>query len=352
MATQILDLKTLKATEVFTGEKPTLESLIEIVRKEVAGFKPDLSTDKSRKEIGSLAAKVASSKVALDNLGKDYVAEVKAKIAPIDVMRKNMREELDELKVEARKPLTEWEDQEKQKAEEIEIKIQEIKSYANYSDLSADEFNKIIDKVNAIHIDEAFGNRVGHASITKDQTLEILNVRMQARMSYEKEQAELAKLRAQQKKRDEEDAIRREKEHAEAKEKARQDREAQIAKDAAANSKREAQEADERAQQAEDDRLQSEKDAKYREECLQKEAVEREEKAKADAIENERLRVECQRKLDAEDTAKREANKKHRGAINKKALEAFVIIGLSKIDARKAVEAIAKHTIPNVAIHY
>jgi ABC-type Zn uptake system ZnuABC Zn-binding protein ZnuA len=59
------------------------------------------------------------SKTYIDNAGKDLVAELKALPKQIDESRRVVRERLDALKDEVRRPLTEWEaEQERIKAEE------------------------------------------------------------------------------------------------------------------------------------------------------------------------------------------------------------------------------------------
>ncbi|MGQ4865984.1 hypothetical protein ACOQOO_26480, partial [Enterobacter kobei] len=66
-----------------------------------------------------MAHKVARSKTYIDNAGKDLVAELKALPKQIDESRRIVRERLDALKDEVRRPLTEWEaEQERIKAEE------------------------------------------------------------------------------------------------------------------------------------------------------------------------------------------------------------------------------------------
>jgi len=110
------------AIAVFTGEAMD-ETLIKI-EKEVLSFVPDTSTAKGRKEIASLANKVAKSKVALDGAGKTLVSDWKSKAKLVDVSRKTARDFLDNLKVKVRLPLTEWENEEKRKQEEAELKAE------------------------------------------------------------------------------------------------------------------------------------------------------------------------------------------------------------------------------------
>jgi len=86
-----------------------LHKLLLAIHNEVEGLVPDTSTAKGRAEIKSLAAKVASSKTLLDDIGKDAVADLKKKPALIDAARKVARDDLDALKIKIRQPLTDWE---------------------------------------------------------------------------------------------------------------------------------------------------------------------------------------------------------------------------------------------------
>ncbi|GHK50441.1 hypothetical protein KPZU09_01770 [Klebsiella pneumoniae] len=106
------------AMAVFTNNDQ-LDPLIEAIEQEARSLVPDVTTKKGRDAIASMAHKVARSKTYIDNAGKDLVAELKALPKQIDESRRVVRERLDALKDEVRRPLTEWEaEQERIKAEE------------------------------------------------------------------------------------------------------------------------------------------------------------------------------------------------------------------------------------------
>ena len=94
------------------GADAVLSALKEEVRKVAAML--DISTPSGREAIASLAYKVARSKTALDEKGKELVGAIKKQSGEIDAERKRVRDELDALKDEVRKPLTDWEDAEKE----------------------------------------------------------------------------------------------------------------------------------------------------------------------------------------------------------------------------------------------
>ncbi|HFD8278951.1 TPA: hypothetical protein ACF6GX_005728, partial [Raoultella ornithinolytica] len=116
--TDLVVIEKKNAMAVFTSNDQ-LDPLIEAIEKEARSLVPDVTTKKGRDAIASMAHKVARSKTYIDNAGKDLVAELKALPKQIDESRRVVRERLDALKDEVRRPLTEWEaEQERIKAEE------------------------------------------------------------------------------------------------------------------------------------------------------------------------------------------------------------------------------------------
>jgi len=98
-----------------------MDKLLKEVESKAMAHVPDLSTDQGRKDIASMAHKVARSKTLLDDLGKEAVADWTAKTKRVNGIRKTARDFLDGLKDRVRKPLTDWDvEQAKIKAEEDE----------------------------------------------------------------------------------------------------------------------------------------------------------------------------------------------------------------------------------------
>ena len=115
--TDLVVLEKSSAMAVFTNNEQ-LDPIIEKIEKEARSLVPYVTTKKGRDAIASMAYKVARSKTYIDNAGKDLVAELKALPNQIDESRRIVRERLDALKVEVRRPLTEWEaEQERMVAE-------------------------------------------------------------------------------------------------------------------------------------------------------------------------------------------------------------------------------------------
>lgn len=329
-----------------------LDPYLAQIKAEIDGFTADVSTKKGRDAIASIAHKVARSKTALDNIGKDLVAELKDVPKKIDAERKRMRDLLDQWKDEVRQPLTEWEEAEDARVARHKTGIEIIEQASATHDFSAYTLRLTRASIETTVIDEAWEEFESEAHRAKAKTLEALNTAIEAREKYEAEQAELAKLRA-------EAAAREQKE-----------REERIAREAAERAQREAEakaqaereaviRREQEAKAAAESRELELKLAAERAEREKAEAIQREQQAKADAerraaeaVAAEQRRVAAQQAADAEEAKRRERDKAHKTAVNRGALEAFVAGGLSEECAKQAVTLIAKRAIPAVTITY
>lgn len=330
-----------------------LDPYIEKVRAEVSGHVPDLTTRKGREEIASLAFKVRKSKTALDSLGKKLVDDLKEIPKKIDAERKRMRDALDALAEEVRHPLTEWEEADEERIAKHKSGIEWFSLRAEENrDLDSSEIKASLAEVDARIVDESWEEFEAEAHRAKAKAIESLTAALAAREKYEAEQAELAELRrkqAEQEQKDREAEIARQ-----AAEKAKADAEAaaQAERDAAA--RREAQ-AKAAAEQAEREKLEAIERQKHAEARAEAEKLAAEKRAQ-EAAESARLaEIERQRREKEQAEAEqreREADKKHKAAVNNAALAAFVAKGLPEDCAKKTVVLIAKGEIPGIKIQY
>ena len=90
-----------------------LDAFIAKIREEVANAPKDISTEAGRKEIASLAYKIAKSKTALVKLGKESVDEYQKIIKSVTAERNRGEAALQEIQDNVRKPLTDWENADK-----------------------------------------------------------------------------------------------------------------------------------------------------------------------------------------------------------------------------------------------
>src|ERR1700676_4896268 len=99
----IIDTDALTPATVFAPGG--VEGILSKIETEVRAIDRDISTPDGRENVKSLAYKVARSKTALDEMGKELVSGIKTQAATIDAERRTIRDRLDALKEEVRGPL-------------------------------------------------------------------------------------------------------------------------------------------------------------------------------------------------------------------------------------------------------
>lgn len=323
-----------------------LESILTRIEADARAMVPDISTAKGRGTIASLASKVAKAKTYLDGLGKDYTADLKRQTGAVDAERKAMRERLDALKAEVRRPLDEWEQIEKDRVEAIKARLL-VFGYEVSQGLPSAVYANGLAEVEAIAVDDSFAEFRDEAQQAKDACL-----------------YRLSRMHTDAKAREEEQA-RQEAEAEAARAKAQQEREERIAREAAERATREAQakaEADRvaaaKAQAAaiEAQRLaveQAERKAREAEESARHEAAMAKARAEA-AVEQERARSEAERVAKEQAEAKRQADMAHRDRIHKDIILDVedVMAGWTCMNTSQLIDAIDSGKIRHVRIIY
>ncbi len=113
-------------SEIFKpgGSQP----FVQAVQEHVARLKPqlDISTETGREFIRSTAYKITRTKTYAFAKAKELSGALKARAKEIDTEANDMSNELTKLSHETRRPLTEWEDRDKERAGAFEIKLGEI----------------------------------------------------------------------------------------------------------------------------------------------------------------------------------------------------------------------------------
>lgn len=343
------------AVQVFSAENG-LDPYLAAIRAEIDGFIPDISTVKGRKEIASIAYKVAQSKSALDNMGKELVAELKDVPRKIDAERKRMRDLLDMWKDEVRKPLTDWQNAEHARVDGHKATIGRITLFRQQQYFQSGNIQEAIDSLNSIFIDDSMQEFELEATREHKQSLEFLSQLLIDMQKREAEQAELERLRK------------------EAAEREQKEREERIAREAAEQARINA----ERSAAAEQQRIKDEAERKEREAALaieraqrekaeaelrEQQAKERAERERAQAEENARIAAENARQEEirrqqqeqqriADEQAAREKDRKHKAAVNNQILADLMAQGLPEECAKNAIRAIASGKVSNVSIRY
>lgn len=331
---EIMDLVVIEkknAMAVFTNNDQ-LDPLIEAIEKEARSLVPDVTTKKGRDAIASMAHKVARSKTYIDNAGKDLVAELKALPKQIDESRRVVRERLDALKDEVRRPLTEWE------AEQERIKAEEAMNALH---------------AEALAMNEEFDRQLA-ARIESDHEMALL-----MNDAFDREQAE-KKAEAERQRIAREEEIKRqaeEKAKREAAEKAQREidaaaareREAILAKERAERERIEAQQRAEREQREAAERAEREKQAAV--EAERRKAQEEADRIRREAEQREQARL-AEEKRKAEEEARRAADVEHRRGINTAAVQALIDQGIPYEWAKACIIAVALGKVPATTIKY
>lgn len=321
---EIMDLVVIEkknAMAVFTNNDQ-LDPLIEAIEKEARSLVPDVTTKKGRDAIASMAHKVARSKTYIDNAGKDLVAELKALPKQIDESRRVVRERLDALKDEVRRPLTEWE------AEQERIKAEEAMNALH---------------AEALAMNEEFDRQLA-ARIESDHEMALL-----MNDAFDREQAE-KKAEAERQRIAREEEIKR---LAEEKAKREAAEQAQREIDAAAAREREAILAKERAEREQKEaaeRAEREKQAAV--EAERRKAQEEADRIRREAEQREQARLAEERRK-ADEQARREADVKHRKAVGVEVVKALMAnTSLTRDQAIEVLTAVKDGRIPHTGISY
>lgn len=321
---EIMDLVVIEkknAMAVFTNNDQ-LDPLIEAIEKEARSLVPDVTTKKGRDAIASMAHKVARSKTYIDNAGKDLVAELKALPKQIDESRRVVRERLDALKDEVRRPLTEWEtEQERIKAEEA---------------------------MNALHaealvMNEEFDRQLA-ARIESDHEMALL-----MNDAFDREQADKA-AEAERQRIAHEEEIKRLAAAAAAREveqRAQREREEAAHREAVLKAQ---------AEQAERDRIAAEQKAEADKqaaiEAERRKAQEQADRIRREAEQREQARL-AEEKRKADEQARREADVKHRKTVGTDIVKALMAnTSLTRDQAIEVLTAIKDGNIPHTGISY
>jgi len=336
------------ATEIqpavlFGNNHETLEGLLQKIKKEVSSIVPDVKTAKGRKEITANVSRVTKSKTLLDKVGKEYNAAQKELLKSFDSRRKHAFTFLEDLQKEVRKPLTEWEDKEKDRVAKCEVVISAFikagEDSENWMNYTAKELGDLMVVIEEITITKRLAEFEEEAEIAKKEAIKKITSAIEQREKYDSEQKELAEMRKKMEELD--------RKNFEADQKAQAERNAQQ-KIIDANKEAEAAKQREElaAQQAEKDK----------EEALKQAAIDVENAAKA-----ERDRIETEKQAEIEAEKKRAANKTHKGKINRAIVKILIDDSkaydtgesvLTENQVKRIVTLIAQNKVPNIKISY
>jgi len=359
--------------------------IIEEIKNLVADFEPDLTTEKGRKDISSMAYKIARAKTRLEEMRKAENKELQDRINATNAEGKRINEAVQQIQDDVRKPLTEWENANEARIEGHRQALANLEAVASsaisrWDVMPFEELQFLLKQTQEYTRQwEEFSYK---AKSIQERSISTISDMLEKRIKYDAEQAEIVRIKTEeaariQKEREEqiarkaaEDArkeaefqaetLRKQAEEEVAKKMAEQERKAREEMEAAVLRERQAEEEIHASLRREKDAL----EAKERAERFQKEA---EEKATRDIIEAEirakeqaelavkieRERIEAQARIKADEEAKRQADEQHRQKIHFEIATALRDINTNSLDAAKLIViAIADGKIPHVSIKY
>ncbi len=327
-------LHTLTAPALFgTGRIP---EILEQISQAARALITDISTAKGRKECASLAARVARSKTYLDGLGKDYVAEIKARAGLIDAERRQIRDTLDALRDEVRAPLTAWEQAEADRQQGHAKVVRRLLDLGKADpSLTSAELEQRISALRQIEVTDRLEEYQTEAQTTQDASLYRLNALLTAALAREAETTRLAAEQAAQ---------------AQAE---REERERQIAAAAAARAKAEAQAEAERLALAKAAEEHAERQRLEREIATAKAAAERAQReADLAAARAHAEQAAALARAKAEEIA-RQRDHEHASQIRREAREDLIAAtDISPGHAEEIIRAIHRGWIRHIRIDY
>lgn len=355
--------------------KDGLKRFLDMTRAQVEGEVPDLSTRKGRDRIASLAATVSKSKTAVEKPGRDYLRRLKAMPKTIEEELRIFVTEMDALRDKVRQPLNEYEAAEVARKDAIEDAVQGIIDLSTViEDATSADIEQQRANLQALIINEAtYQERLEEAEEKRKYGIHVLTMAFDKCKAFEEQNELLERMRKEIEDRAEQDRIKAAQQQAVEDERQRVAQEQQAQREADARKLQEAEQAtrdaEENARNESNRRrlaeqtAESERIATEQRELIAKDRAEQDALAAA-ALARKQEQQRQQNELAEQQRQKsaREADKAHRGLINKAALEALLAVNmsasgqpksfLSTVEAQAIIVAIVRGQIPAISIAY
>ena len=171
--------------------------LMEIREQALAEVKGlNISTPKQRDAIKKTANKVVKSRTFIERLRVGYVSAEKKRLATVDEEARRIKDILQGIEDEVRKPLTEWENADKARSSALEKTVDEVNAMQPhlYADIPALE--AAISKLETLDPESMQEWKVS-AQVAKDKTMVVLLDALKQRQQAEANAKELERLRSE-----------------------------------------------------------------------------------------------------------------------------------------------------------
>lgn len=351
-----------------------VDALVSRIEAEVRSHAADTSSAKGREAIKSLAYKVSRTKTAIDDAGKALNEDARKQIGAVDAGRKVIRDRLDALRDEARKPLDDWQTAEDARVESLKQRFAALDGGRADAHCPSSQIKAVLAEIEAIEIGDDWQEYQGEAAIAKVKAVRELRASLEIAEKREADAAELEALRREKAARDEADRLAAEAaaeaerqriaaEQAEARrldaEKAEAERQARIEQEKQEAAERAAKAAEERAraeaarqaQEAEERAAAERHAAAARESALQRQVEEQ--KAETErAAQAERDRAAAERQAEEAARMRREANKTRRARVREQIVDALRSVDPGENPMGAIADALMAGAIPNVRVEF
>jgi len=341
--------------------RPFYAQLVDLEQKN-ATLVFDYESPKGNKEARSHVHALRQTKGALERTRKEAKAESLRIGRAIDAEASEINARIEAMIGVHQEALEAIEQREKQRVADLAERLANLRTTGAAASTAA-QLAEVIATLEPLVIGDDWQEYKAPALEVKDDLLRQLRLRHAEYVADEAKEAELARLRAEAAERErlerEAAIVRAAEERARAEAaRAAQEAEARAAAEREAAARRElelklaAETAERRRVEAEQRAEQERIDAAARAEREAKEAAERAERQAAEAVRREQERVAAEQAAAAAELARREANKAHKGRVNRAALTALVAGGLTEECAKQCITLIASGKVPAVSIAY
>lgn len=346
---EITEAKAIELGPLLYTEAGSLQPYMDYIKASVNEV-PDLTTAKGRDRIASLAASVSRSKTAIEKPGRAYLKHVKEVVKPIEANLRGFVTFCDEQRDLVRKPLTDWENEQKAHQEMLQAKVSYFgEEYAGMMENAPNNLTERLEFFERVHaaltaekVDASYEQYQEAGAAAKAETLDKIELRIAGTKAEIQEQKRAAEEAEQKRQQEIEAAAAKAKADAEAAAQAEIEAANRRAEEAKAQAERDRIEAEQR-------RIREADELKQREALAAEQAKQRE----AAAAEAERQRIaEEQRKQQAIEVA-RAADLEHRKAVNNDVLQKLMAeISIDEDTARLIIIKAAKEQLGALQMNY
>lgn len=209
VVTDLVVIEGKKPSEIFVADEIT--AVLEQCRQLKESFVyPDLTTKAGQDAVKSFAFRFTKFKTKVDDIGKDYVALLKDEPKRIDAERKRLRDTLDAMAAEIRQPVTEIEVKEKARMDAHNQALTDLGNLPIFGvpHPTAAMVQERLDKLATLKARD-FEENHEVATLAIDAAQTSLDSAYANAVQYEKDQAELKRLRDEKAAQDEKDRLER-----------------------------------------------------------------------------------------------------------------------------------------------